>query len=80
MTYPTWPAASVEAVTPSDVTNFSVEVRQLYVGTGGDVVVVNNDDSTCTFTNVLSGSYLGPFFIKRVNFTGTSASDMVAFV
>lgn len=79
MQEPTWPSAKCAAVTPSDSVNFTAEVRMLYVGTGGDVVVVNNDDTTVTFKNTISGSTIGPFFIKRVNNTSTTASNLVAF-
>lgn len=51
-------------------------VRQLYVGTGGDVVVRMESGAELTFKNVQSGSWLGPFFISHV-LPGTSALDMV---
>jgi len=65
------------AVTPSDSTNLSFDARALYVGTGGNVVVVFPDNSTVTFTNVQSGSIL-PVIAKRVNSTSTTASNIVA--
>lgn len=73
------PSYRVFPVTPSDSVNFTAEVRQLYVGSAGDVTVVNQDNSVCTFKNVLSGAVLGPFFLKRVNNTGTTSSNIVAF-
>lgn len=77
---PTWPGTTLFAVTPSNSTVFSDDVRQLYVGTAGDVVVVTEDNTTVTFKNVPAGFYLGPFFIRKVNATGTTASNIVAFV
>lgn len=77
---PTWPGTSLFAVTPSNSTVFTQAARQLYIGTGGDVVVVTEDDVIVTFKNVPAGFYLGPFFIKKVNATGTTASNIVAFV
>ena len=73
------PSPKVFAVTTSDTVDFTKEVRQLYIGTTGDVVVVNQDGTTCKFVGVLAGSLLGPFFIKRVNATQTTASNIVAF-
>jgi hypothetical protein len=73
------PSPLVFAVTPHASNNFSQEVRQLYVGTAGNVAVVNIDDSVVTFSNVNAGSTLGPFYIKRVNAVGTTASNIVAF-
>lgn len=79
MTQDSSPSYKVFAVTPSDSVNFSAEVRQLYIGATGNVTVVNQDNSTCTFVSVAAGAVLGPFFIKRVNATGTTASSIVAF-
>lgn len=73
------PSYRVFPCVPSDTVNFTAEVRQLYIGTAGDVSVVNQDNSVCTFKNVLAGSMLGPFFLKRVNSSLTTASNIVAF-
>jgi hypothetical protein len=67
------------AVTPSDSTDIASVVRGLYVGTTGNVVVVNLDDTTCTFTSVPSGTIL-PVQCKRVNSTSTTASSIVALL
>lgn len=80
MQEPTWPGYNLIAVTPSDSTIFSPAVRQLYVGASGTVTVETEAGSTVTFSNVIGGSYLGPFFIKKVKSTGTTASAIVAFV
>lgn len=73
------PSRRVFAVTPSDSVNFPRIVRQLYVGIGGNIVVVNNDNSTTTFSNVIQGTIIGPFNIVRVNNTNTTAGSIVAF-
>lgn len=78
-TQDTSPSYRVFPCVPSDTVNFAAEVRQLYIGTAGDVSVVNQDNSVCTFKNVLAGSMLGPFFLKRVNQSLTTASNIVAF-
>lgn len=79
MTQDTSPSYKVFPCVPSDSVNFTEEVRQLYVGSGGNVTVVNQDNSTATFVGLLAGSFIGPFFIKRVNATGTTASNLLAF-
>ena len=75
------PSRRVFNVTPSDSVNFANIVRQLYIGTSvtGSVVVVNNNGEVTTFTNVPQGAIIGPFNIVRVNATGTTASNIVAF-
>jgi hypothetical protein len=76
---PNWPASLVFAVIPSDSVSFTQgEVRQLYIGTSGDVSVVQAG-STIVFKSVNAGSTIGPFFITRVNATGTTAQNIVAF-
>lgn len=80
MQEPTWPGYNLIAVTPSDATVFSPAVRQLYIGTAGNVTVETDQGSTVTFVSVLGGTYLGPFFIKKIKSTGTTASNIVAFI
>ena len=79
MENPIWPGESLVAVTPSD-SNVSNVYRQLYVGTGGTVVVTTTNDVDITFVNVASGVSIGPFFIKKVKATGTTASNIVGFI
>jgi len=80
MTESTWPSPKVLPITPSDSVNFTDEVRQIYVGTGGNIAVVNQDNSVVVFQGVLGGTVLGPFFIKRVNATSTTATNLVGFI
>lgn len=77
---PTWPSATLVAVTKSDVTVYSPAIRQLYVGTGGDVTVRTQEGTTITFKSVPAGAFLGPFFIDQVRSTLTTAADIVGFV
>lgn len=76
---PTWPGESLIAVTPSD-TNVDNIYRQLYIGTGGNVTVTTVSNTDVVFTNVASGVSIGPFFIKKVKSTGTTASNIVGFI
>lgn len=71
-----WSAAGSFAITKSDATDFSYYVRGIYVGGAGDVVVVNPDGTTCTFTGVPAGTIL-PVKARRVNSTNTTATNMV---
>lgn len=73
------PAASMVAITKADA-DLPTVIRQLYVGTGGDVSLTDTAGNTVPHKNVPSGSYLGPFFVTRVNATGTTAADMVGYV
>lgn len=66
------------AVTPSDTTNFSREVRAVYVGVGGDIAIVAADGAVVTLKNVVAGSLL-PIRPVRVNSTNTTATNLVVF-
>jgi hypothetical protein len=69
-----------EAITPSN-TNLSTPTRALYVGTGGNLNVVPSCDgaSSQLIANVPSGTMLY-VSVVRVSSTGTTASNIVAFV
>lgn len=54
-----------------------VPCSALYVGVGGDVAAVDQDNVPVVFAAVPSGTYL-PGRFRRVNFTGTSASNILA--
>jgi hypothetical protein len=72
-------AASSEAsfaITPSDSVNFTYAIRGIYVGGTGNIVVVNENGSTVTFSNVPVGLIL-PVRCIRVNSTSTTATLMV---
>ena len=76
------PARSFAAVTPHNSTDFAGgAAAALYVGVGGDVVAVGVDNTngevTETFRNVSSGTIL-PIRCRRVNATGTTATDIKA--
>lgn len=69
-------ARKATAVTKSDTT--ILNCRALYVGGTGDVaVVLANDSSAVTLTNVPAGTLL-PIACKKVMSTNTTATDMVA--
>lgn len=65
------------AVTPSDSVNLVKTAHKgLYVGGTGNVSVLTLDGQTVTFTAVPIGFF--PVAVKRVNSTGTTATNIVA--
>lgn len=74
------PATKAFAITPHDSTNFSENVRGIYVGVGGDVVIVCKDgESAITFKNAVTGSVI-PVRAIRVNSTNTTATNLVGLI
>lgn len=72
------PDESFRAVTPSDTVNIaSGPARALYIGVTGDVVAVNENNVAITFKNAAQGSII-PISTKRVNATGTTATNLIA--
>ena len=72
------PAEHGAAVTPNDDADLTTTSRSLYIGTGGDVVVILKGDSAAvTFVSVPAGSVL-PVRAQRVKATGTTATNIVA--
>lgn len=63
------------SITKSDTDNFAYQVRAIYVGGAGNVVVVTPAGSVVTFTGVPAGTIL-PVRAIRVNSTDTTATDM----
>lgn len=70
------------AITPSDTVNFarSGEIDTcdaIYVGSGGAMTVVFENDDAIAFAGVPTGTIL-PLRAKRVNATSLGASSLVA--
>lgn len=72
------PANGLVAISPSDSADAAYKVRQIYVGTAGDVRVMQGGVAV-TFKNVPAGATLGPFLVDKVMATGTTAADLVGF-
>lgn len=68
---------SAQAVTPSDSVDLLFLGRGLYVGGAGTVVAVMEDDTVQTFVAPIVGQVL-PIRIRRVNLTGTTATNLIA--
>lgn len=73
---PDSPARRLEAVTPHDVNELGYVTRGLYVGTAGDISVVDFVGNTVLLKNVPAGSLL-PICIKQVRNTNTTAANLV---
>lgn len=68
---------SAHNVTPSDANDLSTPGVGLYVGGAGNISAIMEDGTTVTFTAVPVGTVL-PFIFKRINATGTTATNLVA--
>jgi hypothetical protein len=77
---PLGPAIQLNAITKSDTDELPQVVRWIYVGGTGNVAVKDTVGNTVTFTAVPVGSTLGPFYVKQVLSTGTTATLLVGFV
>lgn len=74
---PSSPARECFAITPSDSQELAVVTKALYVGTGGDVVIVPVAGATpVTFRNVPDGGVLD-VRVRAVRATGTTAANLV---
>ncbi len=75
---PDSPYDGAAAVTPDNATLFSKwPSRALYVGGGGNLSIVFEDDSVASMVGVPTGTTLR-VKAKRVNATGTTATNIVA--
>ena len=74
------PALRLIAITPHDVNELTHVVRQIFVGTGGNVSVTDTQGVTVVHKNVSPGSYIGAFRVSRVNATNTTALDLIGYV
>lgn len=71
------PASGGEAVTPHDTTELTYVSRAIYVGGAGNVTALMQNGDVVLFTAVPAGTIL-PIRVKRINNTGTSASNMTS--
>lgn len=72
---------NVKLLTPDDSTDFVERPRAITVGGAGDLVFVNEDDTTTTLAFATSGTawFLGAQYSlrpKRINATGTTATGI----
>jgi hypothetical protein len=74
------PALQVLTITPSDGADQTYILRMIYVGTGGDVALIDISGNSTIHKNVATGQYIGPFRMARVLVTGTTATNMLGYV
>jgi hypothetical protein len=75
-----FPATRLRAVTPSDSDPLSFVPKALYVGTGGNLAIMAQEDTVAvTLTNLAPGSIV-PVRARLVMATGTTASGIVALI
>ncbi|HMP57159.1 MAG TPA: hypothetical protein PKD92_11375, partial [Novosphingobium sp.] len=73
---PMAPAASCFAVTPSDTQDLPQVTKAIYVGTGGDVVLLPvRATAPVTFRNVPAGAVLD-VRVRAIRTSGTTAADI----
>lgn len=74
------PASKAIAVTPNDGTDLTFNSRWLsFTSAPGNIVVIfEGDTASTTLTGLPSGLY--PFAVKRVLATGTTVTNIVAYV
>ena len=70
------PAQRGFAITPSDAVDLVAETRGLWVGASGDLALVLASGDEVTLAGAVGGSVL-PLRVKRVNATGTTATQLV---
>lgn len=71
------PSDNCFAITPDDVAELPFITKGIYVGSGGDIVVLTASSQTpVTFRNVLAGCVLD-LRVRVVKSTGTTAADLV---
>lgn len=71
------PGNKCVAITPHNSTDFPL-CRAIYVGVGGNAVIVDMDGNEVMHKNLASGSVV-PIRARRVNSTDLTASDLVAW-
>lgn len=79
---PSWQLNTAEygyAVVPSDTVNFACPFKMLYIGGAGAVTYVDMGNNVVTLFGCLVG-YQYWVAGKRINATGTTATNIVALV
>ena len=74
------PAGAMFAVTPSDATDLPVVAKALWVGGAGNIsIIAENDTAPVTLNSAAAGTMI-TLRVKRVRATGTTATNIVAFI
>lgn len=73
---PDYSAKKIFAITPSNVDLLPVVTKAIYVGTGGNISIIAQNDSAAVTLKVQDGAIL-PIRAKAVIATGTTATGIV---
>ncbi|KQU53218.1 hypothetical protein ASG67_10440 [Sphingomonas sp. Leaf339] len=75
------PGERAAAITPSDTADLPETPKSLYVGTGGDIAMIGDNEPSGSvpviWRNVPAGAIV-PFRPRRIRATDTTAADIVA--
>lgn len=74
----TGPATGVVSITPSDTIMLAKITVAVWIGGEGDMSVLMSDDTSEIIKGIVGGTLL-PCRVKRVNATGTTASDILGW-
>jgi hypothetical protein len=75
-----FPAKSLRAVTPNDTNELEYVAKALFIGTGGTLSLIAQEDTAAvTLANVAAGQIV-PVRAKIVRATGTTATGIVALI
>ena len=73
------PGVGSFTITPSDTVDFDFVARAIYVGSTGDVALVNMDNTVVTWVGCPTG-FVIPCAARRINLANTSASSLVGIL
>jgi hypothetical protein len=74
-----FPAKSLRAVTPHDTNELEYVAKALFIGTGGTLSLIAQEDTAAVSLTVVA-SQIVPVRAKIVLDTGTTASGIVALI
>jgi hypothetical protein len=77
------PAVKFLAIIPDDNNNLSdangeVLTRAVYIGGNGNISFINHEGNSVVLTGCVAGTFF-PIQVSRINSTGTTATNIVAF-
>jgi hypothetical protein len=74
-----FPAKSLRAVTPNDTNELEYVAKALFIGTGGTLSLIAQEDTAAVSLTVADGQII-PVRAKIVRATGTTATGIVALI
>ena len=74
-----FPAKSLRAVTPNDTNELEYVAKALFIGTGGTLSLIAQEDTAAVSLTVGAGQIV-PVRAKIVRATGTTATGIVALI